>query len=446
MELDPLCAMGALLPLDSRLATPLLEDIFDFGEPFSSLPPKMADTWDPFFASLPPLSHTPPHTNANALSPFRAHMASTSWPPMYPGGAEHMHYAHLHGPENYHHPSAAAAAAAAAAAQHHHHHPHHPSQQQQHNHHAQQHHHHAQQHQQPYHAHHHHHHPQQHHPQQQQQQHTHHTQPHAQSQRHHHPGAALLPSLGYPPHVGNQPPPPPPPPPPPHMGSLGGQGYGAVRDAGRAAGAQDAKAGAATGGTAENPRAVKRARLVWTPQLHRCFVKAVNESGVDTAAPKQIMKRMQVEGLTRENVASHLQKYRAYLKHRSTGQPDKSKMAIVDDKAREGASDEEVDDEGNALSPPAKSHKEEEEDEEEEEEEEEEDDDDDDVEDIVAGTGATKAETGGGEGGGTARMPPAKSHKEEDVEDIVAGTGATKAETGGGEGGGTARIKLPPAA
>ena len=137
--------------------------------------------------------------------------------------------------------------------------------------------------------------------------------------------------------------------------------------------------------------------------MHRCFVKAVNESGVDTAAPKQIMKRMQVEGLTRENVASHLQKYRAYLKHRSTGQPDKSKMAIVDDKAREGASDEEVDDEGNALPPPAKSHKEEEE------EEEEEDDNDDDVEDIVAGTGATKAETGGGEGGGTARikLPPA---------------------------------------
>ena len=135
------------------------------------------------------------------------------------------------------------------------------------------------------------------------------------------------------------------------MGSLGGQGYGAVRDAGRAAGAQDAKAGAATGGTAENPRAVKRARLVWTPQLHRCFVKAVNESGVDTAAPKQIMKRMQVKGLTRLNVACHLQSYRAYLKRRSTGQPDKSKIAILDDKAREGASDEEEDDEGNALPP-----------------------------------------------------------------------------------------------
>jgi len=111
--------------------------------------------------------------------------------------------------------------------------------------------------------------------------------------------------------------------------------------------------------------------------LHRCFVKAVNESGVDTAAPKQIMKRMQVEGLTRENVASHLQKYRAYLKHRSTGQPDKSKMAIVDDKAREGASDEEVDDEGNALPPPAKSHQEEEEEDEDEEDEEEEEEDDD---------------------------------------------------------------------
>lgn len=39
-----------------------------------------------------------------------------------------------------------------------------------------------------------------------------------------------------------------------------------------------------------------------------------NWQSVDRAVPKTILALMNVEGLTRENVASHLQKYRAYLK------------------------------------------------------------------------------------------------------------------------------------
>lgn len=58
----------------------------------------------------------------------------------------------------------------------------------------------------------------------------------------------------------------------------------------------------------------KRPRLVWTPALHERFVDAVQKLGVKTAVPKSIMKLMNVEGLTRENVASHLQKYRQHLK------------------------------------------------------------------------------------------------------------------------------------
>jgi len=58
----------------------------------------------------------------------------------------------------------------------------------------------------------------------------------------------------------------------------------------------------------------KRQRLVWTPQLHAQFVEAVQKLGVKTAVPKAIMKIMDVKGLTRENVASHLQKYRLTLK------------------------------------------------------------------------------------------------------------------------------------
>jgi len=53
---------------------------------------------------------------------------------------------------------------------------------------------------------------------------------------------------------------------------------------------------------------------VWTPQLHKRFVEAVGHRGMKNAVPKTIMQLMNVEGLTRENVASHLQKYRLHLK------------------------------------------------------------------------------------------------------------------------------------
>ncbi|KAL1188026.1 Transcription factor LUX [Cardamine amara subsp. amara] len=61
-------------------------------------------------------------------------------------------------------------------------------------------------------------------------------------------------------------------------------------------------------------KTVKRPRLVWTPQLHKRFVDVVAHLGIKNAVPKTIMQLMNVEGLTRENVASHLQKYRLYLK------------------------------------------------------------------------------------------------------------------------------------
>ncbi|XP_019188009.1 PREDICTED: transcription factor PCL1-like [Ipomoea nil] len=73
-------------------------------------------------------------------------------------------------------------------------------------------------------------------------------------------------------------------------------------------------AAAASGGGDEPARTLKRPRLVWTPQLHKRFVDAVAHLGIKNAVPKTIMQLMSVDGLTRENVASHLQKYRLYLK------------------------------------------------------------------------------------------------------------------------------------
>ncbi|CAN1262676.1 Transcription factor MYBC1, partial [Linum perenne] len=74
-----------------------------------------------------------------------------------------------------------------------------------------------------------------------------------------------------------------------------------------------AELGSGTGGD-EPARTLKRPRLVWTPQLHKRFVDAVAHLGIKNAVPKTIMQLISVDGLTRENVASHLQKYRLYLK------------------------------------------------------------------------------------------------------------------------------------
>ena len=68
------------------------------------------------------------------------------------------------------------------------------------------------------------------------------------------------------------------------------------------------------GGEEDHAQALKRPRLVWTPPLHKRFVDAVAHLGIKNAVPKTIMQLMNVEGLTRENVASHLQKYRLYVK------------------------------------------------------------------------------------------------------------------------------------
>ncbi|KAI9168864.1 hypothetical protein LWI28_003025 [Acer negundo] len=62
-----------------------------------------------------------------------------------------------------------------------------------------------------------------------------------------------------------------------------------------------------------DPSSSKKARVVWSVDLHQKFVQAVNQIGFDKVGPKRILDLMNVPWLTRENVASHLQKYRLYL-------------------------------------------------------------------------------------------------------------------------------------
>ena len=76
-------------------------------------------------------------------------------------------------------------------------------------------------------------------------------------------------------------------------------------------GEERSKEGAITDEEDDEARAVKRPRLIWTNALHRRFLDAVGRcGGVEHALPKAVMREMAVNGLTRENVASHLQKYR----------------------------------------------------------------------------------------------------------------------------------------
>ncbi|KAL4592373.1 hypothetical protein LXL04_005365 [Taraxacum kok-saghyz] len=70
----------------------------------------------------------------------------------------------------------------------------------------------------------------------------------------------------------------------------------------------------------EESSSLKKPRVVWSIELHQQFVAAVNQLGIDKAVPKRILELMNVPGLTRENVASHLQKYRLYLR-RLSGSP-----------------------------------------------------------------------------------------------------------------------------
>ncbi|KAJ3692300.1 hypothetical protein LUZ60_012650 [Juncus effusus] len=68
-------------------------------------------------------------------------------------------------------------------------------------------------------------------------------------------------------------------------------------------------------GTVKSSHGKKKAKVDWTPELHRRFVQAVEQLGVDKAVPSRILELMGVDSLTRHNIASHLQKYRSHRKH-----------------------------------------------------------------------------------------------------------------------------------
>ncbi|KAJ6707786.1 TRANSCRIPTION FACTOR HHO6 [Salix viminalis] len=59
----------------------------------------------------------------------------------------------------------------------------------------------------------------------------------------------------------------------------------------------------------------RKHRRCWSPELHRQFVNALQQlGGSQVATPKQIRELMQVDGLTNDEVKSHLQKYRLHTR------------------------------------------------------------------------------------------------------------------------------------
>lgn len=59
--------------------------------------------------------------------------------------------------------------------------------------------------------------------------------------------------------------------------------------------------------------ASRKQRRCWSPELHRRFVDSLKQlGGPQVATPKQIRELMRVDGLTNDEVKSHLQKYRLH--------------------------------------------------------------------------------------------------------------------------------------
>ncbi|XP_064986734.1 transcription factor HHO2-like [Musa acuminata AAA Group] len=74
----------------------------------------------------------------------------------------------------------------------------------------------------------------------------------------------------------------------------------------------------------------RKARRCWSPELHRRFVLALQQlGGAQVATPKQIRELMQVDGLTNDEVKSHLQKYRLHARKMPNSSPIVDQPVVV---------------------------------------------------------------------------------------------------------------------
>ncbi|KAK1393768.1 hypothetical protein POM88_012824 [Heracleum sosnowskyi] len=75
---------------------------------------------------------------------------------------------------------------------------------------------------------------------------------------------------------------------------------------------------------------MKAKDLVWTPDLHNRFVEAILILGCTNAPPKEILKAMNVPSINRLQVASHLQKFKKFLKELLDGETELGSKYWID--------------------------------------------------------------------------------------------------------------------
>uniref|UniRef100_A0A0D9VZD6 HTH myb-type domain-containing protein n=1 Tax=Leersia perrieri TaxID=77586 RepID=A0A0D9VZD6_9ORYZ len=76
----------------------------------------------------------------------------------------------------------------------------------------------------------------------------------------------------------------------------------------------------------------RKSRRCWSPELHRQFVAALQQlGGPQVATPKQIREVMKVDGLTNDEVKSHLQKYRLHNRKSPSTASANNSIVIVGD-------------------------------------------------------------------------------------------------------------------
>ncbi|KAJ0725146.1 putative transcription factor MYB-HB-like family [Helianthus annuus] len=74
----------------------------------------------------------------------------------------------------------------------------------------------------------------------------------------------------------------------------------------------------------------KKERRCWSQELHRRFLHALQQlGGAHVATPKQIREFMKVDGLTNDEIKSHLQKYRLHTRRLSPTTPDTHTPQLV---------------------------------------------------------------------------------------------------------------------
>lgn len=112
--------------------------------------------------------------------------------------------------------------------------------------------------------------------------------------------------------------------------STGGNNKPTSTPAASACSSAEADDGGSGGGSKKEEKggqAQRKARRCWSPELHSRFLHALQQLGGSHATPKQIRELMKVDGLTNDEVKSHLQKYRLHTRrptpsmHTTTTQP-----------------------------------------------------------------------------------------------------------------------------